>query len=94
MLVIVTGPCTHQSPFTNRPAGYALLKVQVIPYWEIWLTRFTGLTVKVAWMEVTLPATLLTTTVNLLPFFDIVVAGVVKLAEVAPEIAVLFSLHW
>jgi hypothetical protein len=29
----VTGPFTHQSPFTNRPHSYDLSNVQVNSYW-------------------------------------------------------------
>jgi pimeloyl-ACP methyl ester carboxylesterase len=40
-LLIVTGPTTHQSPVTNRPARTGSAKVQVTPYWVMeWRDRF------------------------------------------------------
>src|SRR5437762_3217548 len=47
-------------------------------------------TVRLAALLVTLPAALLTTTVNWSPLSEAVVAGVVSLAAVAPPIAVPF----
>ena len=53
-----------------------------------------GLTVKVAVPLVIDPAVLLTTTVNELPLSPVVVAGVVYVDPVAPEIFVPFFFHW
>jgi hypothetical protein len=51
-----------------------------------------ALTVRVAGLLLTLPAPLLTITVNWLPLSEIAVAGVVKVIEVAPLMATpLFS---
>ena len=40
ILMIVTGPITHQSPVINWPDFVGLSKVQVMPYWEM-LFRFS-----------------------------------------------------
>jgi len=50
-----------------------------------------ALTVRVAALLVALPTLLLTTTVNCAPLSEVVVAGVVKVEEVAPLIAAPFS---
>ena len=52
-----------------------------------------GLTVRVAALLVTLPAELLTTTVNCAPLSDVAVAGVLYVADVAPVIDVPFFFH-
>jgi hypothetical protein len=51
------------------------------------------LTVKVARLLATLPVELLTITANMLPLSDIVVAGDVYAAPVAPLITVPFLVH-
>ena len=51
-------------------------------------------TVRLAVVLVTLPALLLTTTVNCAPLSELVVAGVVYVEDVAPEMAVPFLFHW
>jgi hypothetical protein len=54
----------------------------------------TAFTVSAAALLVTLPAVLLTATVNCAPLSELVVAGVVYLDEVAPLMAVPFFRHW
>jgi hypothetical protein len=53
-----------------------------------------ALTVRLAALLVTPPAVLLTVTVNWLPLSEIAAAEVVKVAEVAPVIALPFFCHW
>ena len=56
--------------------------------------RVLVVTVSVAALLVTLPTLLLTMTLNEAPLSELVVAGVVYDAEVAPPIAAPFFIHW
>ena len=79
----------------------ATVNAAVCPAVTVWLAgcvviegaTAAALTVRVAALLVTLPAELLTITVNCAPLSELVVAGVVYEVEVAPLIAVPFFFH-
>jgi hypothetical protein len=80
----------------------ATLNVAVWPAVTVWLVgcvviagaTAAAFTASVAALLVTVPAELLTTTSNVDPLSEVVVAGVVKLEEIAPAMFAPFFCHW